>query len=92
MVKFRINTLLIDPLLTIVVIEAVESRATKTETGGYLFGSVAPIAVVACRSNEITAWDMQARPASVEQLRRDIPGLDAELSAQSLRRRIPESC
>lgn len=81
MATFRINEMFIDPALTLIVVEAVEFRTTATKTGGFMFGSIAPIAVVVCRQDGTTALDMQAKPASVEQLRRDIPELDAVLSA-----------
>lgn len=77
---FRTNELIIDPALTLIVVEAVEFRANRTAMGGYLYANIAPIAVVVCRQDEITAWDIQARSASVEQLRRDIPELDTILS------------
>jgi len=77
----RINEIVIDRALTLIVVEAVEFRTTTTTTGGFMFGNIAPIAVVVCREDRTTALDMQARPASVEQLRRDIPELDAVLSA-----------
>lgn len=77
---FRINELFIDPALTLIVVEAVDFRTTRTTTGGYAYGNIAPIAIVICRRDGTTAWDMQAQPASVEQLRRDVPELDAVLS------------
>lgn len=77
----RINELFIDPALTLIVVEAVDFQTAKFATGGYMFGNIAPIAVVICRNDGTTALDMQARPTSVEQLRRDIPELDAVLSA-----------
>jgi len=77
----RINEIVIDPALTLIVVETVELQTTRTKTGGFLFGNIAPIAVVVCRQDGTTALDMEAMPASVEQLRRDIPELDAVLSA-----------
>lgn len=66
--------------LTLIVLEAVEFQTTTT-TGGFMFGNIEPIAVVVRRQEGITAMDMQAKPASVTQLRRDILELDAVLSA-----------
>jgi hypothetical protein len=71
----------IDPALTLIVVEAIEFRTTSTTSGGFMSGYIAPIAVVVCRQDGTTALDMQAKPASVKQLRRDIPELDAVLSA-----------
>ena len=71
----------IDPALTLIVIEAVELRTTTITRGRFMFGNIAPIAVVVCREDGTTAFDMHAKPTSVEQLRRDIPELDAVLSA-----------
>jgi len=79
METFRINELFIDPALTLIVVEAVEFRTTRTTTAGYAYGSIVPTAIVICRRDGATAWDMQARPASVEHLRREIPELDAVL-------------
>ena len=77
----RINEMFIDPTLTLLVVEAVEFRTTTTTSGGFIIGKIAPIAVVVCSQDGTTALDMQANPASVEQLKRDIPELDAVLSA-----------
>lgn len=81
MATCRINEMFIDPALTLIVVEAVEFRTTSTTSGGFMFGYIAPIAVVVCHQDGITALDMQAKPASVKQLRRHIPELDAVLSA-----------
>lgn len=77
----RINEVFIDPALTLIIVEAVEFRMTTTTTSGFIFGNITPIAVVVYRQDGTTAMDMHAEPASVEQLRRDIPELDAVLSA-----------
>jgi hypothetical protein len=77
----RINEIVIDPALTLIVVETVDLQTTTSKTGGFLIGNIAPIAVVVCREDGTTALDMEAKPASVEQLRRDIPELDAALSA-----------
>jgi len=77
----RINEIVIDPALTLIVVEAVEFQTTTTTTGGFMFGNIEPIAVVIRRQEGVKALDMQARPANVKQLRRDIPELDAVLSA-----------
>jgi len=77
----RINVVVIDSALTLIVVEAVEFQATATTRGGFMFGRIEPVAVVVRRQDGVTALDMQDRPASVEQLRRDIPELDAALSA-----------
>lgn len=77
----RINEIVIDPTLALIVVEAVEFQTTTTATGGFVYGNIEPIAVVVRGQEGITAMDMQARPASVEGLRRDIPELDAVLSA-----------
>ena len=77
----RINEIVVDPALTLIVVQAVEFRTTTITTGGFMFGNIAPVAIVVCRQDGTTALDMQANPASVEQLRRDIPELDGVLSA-----------
>jgi len=81
MATWRINEMFIAPALTLIVVEKVDYRTTTTTSGRFMFGCIAPIAVVVCRQDGTTALDMQANPASVKQLRRDIPDLDAALSA-----------
>lgn len=83
METIRIKELFIDPALTLIVVETAELRTIRTTTGGYAYGNIDPTAIVVCRREGTTAWDMQARPVSVEQLRRDIPELDAVLSTSN---------
>lgn len=76
----RLKKIVIDPTLTLVIVESVEMQTTSTTIGGFMLGNIEPIAVVVRHREGITALDMQAKPVSVQNLRRDTPGLDAALS------------
>ncbi len=76
----RIVEIFTDSTLTLIAVESVDFRHTRTKTGGYAYGSIESIAVVVCSPDGISAFDMQAKPASVEQLRKDIPDLDGFVS------------
>ena len=78
--KLRISEIFTDSTRKLIAVESVDFRPTRTKTGGYVYGSIAPIAVVVCGPDGITAFDMHAKPVSVGQLRKDIPDLDGVVS------------
>lgn len=77
----RIREVFTDSTLKLIAVESVDYRHTRTKTGGYMYGSIEPIAVIVCGPDGTTAFDTEGKPASVEQLRKDIPGLDGFVSS-----------
>jgi hypothetical protein len=80
MATLRTSELFAAANLRLIAVESVDIRPTRTKTGGYVYASLQPVAVIVCRPEGNTAFDMQARPTSVEQLRKDVPALDLALA------------
>jgi len=75
---------------TLIAIESIDFRHTRTKTGGYMFGTIIPIAVIMCVFDGITVFDLDGKPADFEALRRDIPELNSLLP--SLHRLVEPEC
>lgn len=76
----RASEIFNDAGLMIVVIESVEFLHCNTNTICQMYGKIVPVAVVVCGPDSSYAIDMEAKPASLDQLKQDIPGLDAVIS------------
>jgi len=61
----------------LIAIESVDFRYSQTSTNCRLYGNTEPIAVIVCGPDGIYALDMEAKLTMLDQLRRDIPELDA---------------
>lgn len=79
MTTLRASEIFNDSRLRLIAIESVDFRSSKTTTLCQMFGKIEPIALVVCGRDAAYALDMEARPATLEHLRRDVPGLDAML-------------
>ena len=77
MKTLRLRKILDEDARKLIAVESVESTQSKTDTGGRFFGSIKPIALVVCDPRGSYALDIEARTADLEQLRRDLPELDA---------------
>ncbi len=65
----------------LIAIESVSYRHGKTTMGCHLYGNIEPIAVIVCHPDGIYALDMELEFKQLDQLRQDIPGLDAMLAS-----------
>ncbi len=65
------------PMLTLIAVESVDFRYSKTNTYCHLYGKIKTIAVIVCSPDGIYTLDIDAKPANIDQLRKDIPELDA---------------
>jgi len=72
-----------DSKLTLIAIESVDFQHSRTNAVCHLYGSVEPLAIVVCSQDGTYALDMEARPADFEQLRQDMPELDAIVASFS---------
>lgn len=66
--------------LRLVAVESVQFWRKKSKTGCQLFGNIKPTAVIICSPDGVTALDMDAKPANLDQLKRDLPELDAVIA------------
>ncbi len=73
----RISKVFNDSMLTLIAVESVDLRLSKTNAGFQCYGNIKPIAVIVCSAEGTYALDMEAKPAQFDQLRREIPELDA---------------
>ncbi len=72
--------------LTLIAVESIEFRHRKTNTGCQLYGSIEPIAVIVHGPDGTYAFDMAAKLVTLDQLRQNIPELDAIIAYE---RRVP---
>ena len=79
MATLRASEIFNDSTLRLIVIEAVDFRSSRTNRLCQAFGKVEPVALVVCGRDAVYALDMEARPAVLAHLRRDVAGLDAML-------------
>jgi len=70
-----------DGALTLVAVESAESYARREKGHWQVSGIVKPIAVVVCGPGEPYALDMEANPLDLEELKRDVPDLDAAIAS-----------
>lgn len=84
MATLRASEIFNDSTLRLIVIEAVDFRSSRTNQLCRVFGKVEPVALVVCGRDGIHALDMDARPAVLAHLRRDVAGLDAMLENHAL--------
>ena len=73
----RASVIFNDARLTLIAIESVDFQRSKMGSSCLLHGNIKPIAVVVCGPDGIYALDMEAKAIIFEQLRQDIPELDA---------------
>jgi hypothetical protein len=78
MANLRARTIFTGSTLSLIAVESVDSWYRKTRSGCRVCGKVEPIAVIVCGPNGNYALDMQAKPADLEQLRKELPDLDVE--------------
>ena len=77
MATFRANEIFSDSRFLLIALESVDFRYSKTETVCQLYGSVEAIAIIVCGSDKTYALDMEARLIAFDELRQNIPELDA---------------
>ncbi len=81
----RTSEIFNDSRFTLIAVESVEYRHSKTNTVCELHGNIEPIAVVVHGPDGTYALDMESKPADFDQLRQDIPGLDAIVAPDIVR-------
>lgn len=63
----------------LIAVESIELHHRREAAGGWLHGTVTPVALIIHSPEQTRAVDMAARPLDLEQLGRDTPGLEAML-------------
>ena len=70
-----------DGPLTLIAVESAESHARRAEGHWHVAGIVKPIAVVVCGPGAPYALDIDGNALDLDQLKRDVPGLDAAIAS-----------
>ena len=73
----RTSEIFNDTGMRLIAVESVDIQHGKTGTVCQLSCNIKPVAVIVCGTELCYALDMDANPVAIDQLRQDIPGLDA---------------
>jgi len=76
----RSNEIFSDATLNVIAVESLSVECQRTRAVHTIVGNLAPLAVIVCTPDAITAIDMEAQPADLARLRRDVPGLNAMIA------------
>lgn len=77
----RASIALRDGPLTLITVESAESHAHRAEGHWRVAGTLKPMAVVVCGAGAPYALDMDANALDLDELRRDVPDLDAAIAS-----------
>ena len=77
MTFLRASEIFNDPGRRLIAIESVDFVYHKPGSACVLYAKVEPVALIVCAPDSRCALDMQARPIALDQLRRNMPELDA---------------
>lgn len=81
MTILRATEIFNDSRLMLIAIESVNCNHSTTSTSYRLYGKIEPIAVIVCGPDGIYALNMEAKFTILDQLRQDIPELDAIIAS-----------
>jgi hypothetical protein len=76
----RTTEIFADASFRLIAVESIEFGHSKTNRGCRLVGNLQPVAVIVCAPEGSYALDMDAKPIAIEQLKRELPGLDIAIS------------
>ncbi len=62
MVQIRTREIFNDSRFMLIAVESVNYHHTKTDSGGWLYGSIKPIAIIVCSADAIYALDILKGP------------------------------
>jgi len=85
MQKLRIREIYRDPRRMVLAVESVAVHHGNSDLGCWLHGHIEVIAIIVLDQEHICAYDPDAQPLSIEQLRKHIPELEVlipELNAR----------
>lgn len=77
MVTLRASEIFSNSELQLITLESVDFQHSKRDTGYRLYGNIEPIAVIVCGPDGTYVLDMEAKLVAFDQLRQNIPDLDA---------------
>lgn len=79
MQTFRASSVVDNHELAVIVVESIESHYSRSSRGCRLLASIKPAAVVVRSAAGAFAFDLQASPVDLDELRQRSSGLDAEI-------------
>ena len=77
----RVNEIFSDSRRLLVAVESVDLQRNQVDTSLLMHGSLNPVAIVVCDLGSTYAFDMEAKPVAVDELRQDLPDLDTAICA-----------
>ncbi len=77
MATLRASEIFSDSGRRLIAIESVDFVCDRTGSASRLYGKIEPVALIVCTPDTHYAQDIQARPVALDQLRQDMPELDA---------------
>lgn len=77
----RVSEVFNNSRLMLIAVESIDFQRNRTTSGCRVYGSIEPVAVIVCGPDASYALDMEAKPAAIDQLRHDVPGLGATIAA-----------
>jgi uncharacterized spore protein YtfJ len=78
--NLRATEIFNDSRLMLVTIESVTNSHDQTGLTYSLYGMIEPVAVIACTLDGVYALDMKSNMIAIDQLKQDIPELDAMIA------------
>jgi hypothetical protein len=79
MKKFRVSEIYSDPRRILMAVETVVVNHGNSGAGCWVHGHIQPIAIIVLDQEVTYAYNTEAKPVSIELLRKDIPELEAML-------------
>lgn len=79
--RLRTSEIFRDPARVLIAVEAVQSWHRRTGSGCQTYARIKPVAVVLCSGQGAQAFDMEAEPADLDQLRQDLPELEVVVAS-----------
>ena len=73
----RATVIFNDSRRMLVAIESVRYSHGKTDLTYRSYGMIEPVAVIVCTLEAVYALDMKSNMIAIDQLKQDVPGLDA---------------
>lgn len=77
--KLRSREIYKDSNITLIAVESIAFRPSKTAFGIHLSGTIEPIAVIVSSPDGTTALGMDGQAVDLDQLRRDLPDIRAQM-------------
>lgn len=87
--RFRINEIFSDPRRILLAVESVQVDHSNLEASYWLYASIKTVAIIVLDQKSTYALSVEAKPMTMELLRKDIPDLDVMIGQWRARISLP---